>query len=190
MTMIMMITTMIMITMTNSHCLWCWWSSLLGGGLTFVQRSLISPSIEPGHPSSHSDHWPPALIQIKHESFGYVGCLDVTHMLCFDFQQFHQCLFHISAFFVRILLIVIIIILSTVLWSRSLAFVDCWHGSNRISRLIRPPRHCQAIVRHSAQNPGTYHLAGHWFNFGGEQLQRNIYAVINQSSPPIVQAWY
>ena len=59
-------------------------------------------------------------------------------------------------------------------FSRSLAFVDCWHGSNRISRLIRPPRHCQAIVRHSAQNPGTYHLAGHWFNFGGEQLQRNI----------------
>ena len=113
-----------------------------------------------------------------------VNCHDVTHMLCFDFKQFHQCLFHISAFFVRILLIVIIIIfiiiiiiiiiLSTVLWSRSLAFVDCWHGSNRISRLIRPPRHCQAIVRHSAQNPGTYHLAGHWFNFRGEQLQRNI----------------
>ena len=29
-----------------------WWP-------TFVQRSPISPSIEPGHPSSHSDHWPP-----------------------------------------------------------------------------------------------------------------------------------
>ena len=177
--------------MTNSHCLWCRWSSLLGGGLTFVQRSLISPPIEPGHPSSHSDHWPPALIQIKHESFGYVGCLDVTHT-CYAliFSNSINVCFIFLHFLSESSWSLLLSSLSCPEFSRSLAFVDCWHGSNRISRLIRPPRHCQAIVRHSAQNPGTYHLAGHWFNFGGEQLQRNIYAVINQSSPPIVQAWY
>ena len=39
----------------------CWVVELVDGGWwpTFVQRSPISPSIEPGHPSSHSDHWPP-----------------------------------------------------------------------------------------------------------------------------------
>ena len=75
-----------------------------------------------------------------------LSCLSCFHLnrycTCdwWEWPLFHgKGVLHINLL-IGLILMIMMISLARALWSRSLCFVYCWHGSNRISRLIWPAR--------------------------------------------------